>query len=183
MEDLESFVVESGEYTRTVWVIPGPPEPHPLYLFLDGEHYLRDMFIAPVARGLTACGRVPSGTWAFVSHVCGADRIADYTCNERYTSFIAEDVVSALRSRFSLAPFGHVIGGLSLSALAAAHLTLRYPGLFNSALCQSGSFWWRAEFREAMGVCTIAATLMRVQVKGEKESDLLRIRAGHLLRE
>lgn len=147
MEELESFVVEGGEYARTVWVIPGPADrPHPLYLFLDGEHYLRDMLAGPIAKGLMESGRVPQGTWVFVSHIDGEHRLADYLCNERYAAFIAQDVVGWARSRYpSISDSGGVIGGLSLSALASAHITLRYPGLFGAALCQSGSFWWLAD--------------------------------------
>lgn len=49
------------------------------------------------------------------------------------------------RPRLAAVPERHLICGLSLSALAAAHVALLYPSRFPAALCQSGSFWFEPE--------------------------------------
>ena len=147
----EQHVISSGEYSRTIWFRPGPTnQPHPLCVFLDGEHYLRDMDSLPVIEKLLARGDIPSVSLLFVSHVSSdpsqadyACRHADYACNDRYSRFIAEDVMRWAQTRnASIQSQNNVICGLSLSGLASAYLAFRYPAVFSRALCQSGSFWW-----------------------------------------
>ena len=85
-------------------------------------------------------------TLVFVSHGEAAARHTDYVCDPQFARFIAEDVVSRARARVpSLSAEHHVICGLSLSGLAAAHISLLYPTRFPAALCQSGSFWWEPD--------------------------------------
>jgi len=134
----------SGEYTRTLSLILGPADKaHPLCVFLDAELYLGSMDALPVLTELMASGAIPQMTCVFVSHVDAAARHADYLCNDRYTKFIAEDVVRWARERNeNIQAGGHLICGLSLSALAGAYVAVWYPAVFAYALCQSGSFWW-----------------------------------------
>lgn len=142
-----TLAASAGDYGRDVWFHPAPsPLPHSLCLFLDAEHYLRDIQSLPLLEELLQTGQIPSVSLLFVSHVSGADRHVDYTCNERYAQFIAEDALGwALENDPALSEDGHTICGLSLSGLAAAHLAFRYPARFPRALCQSGSFWWLAD--------------------------------------
>lgn len=136
----------AGDYTRNLWLVPGPQESvHPLCLFLDAEHYLRDMGCLPIIQKLMAGGQIPPLTLAFVSHVSSEDRQRDYLWNERYSEFLAREVVPWVRARANIQESGNLICGLSLSGLAAAHLTFHYPRLFSRALCQSGAFWWLAQ--------------------------------------
>lgn len=136
-----------GEYVRDVWIFPGPQDnPHPLCLFLDAEHYIRDLQAVPILEELMENGSIPRATFVFVSHVDGASRHDDYVCNDRYSEFIERDVVGWAREQVpNIQEDGNLIGGLSLSGLAAAHIALRRPDLFSYALCQSGSFWWLAD--------------------------------------
>jgi len=136
-----------GEYTRDVWFVGGPAErANKLAIFLDAEHYLRDMNSLPVVQELMNSGAIPPLTCVFVSHVSGAARHQDLTCNPRYCRFIAEDVVEwARRRHHQIAGGSNLICGVSLSGLAAAYTTVLYPSTFSYALCQSGSFWWFAD--------------------------------------
>lgn len=144
-----------GEYTRDVWFISGPEDrPHRLCVFLDGEHYLRDMKVLPVMEELFATEALPAMTCVFVSHVSGEARHYDYTCNDRYSRFIAEDVVAWASGEANLQAKDHLICGLSLSGLASAYLAFRYPAVFSDALCQSGSFWWLADHDKALAHTT-----------------------------
>ena len=107
-------------------------------MFLDAEHYLRDLDCLPLI------GEVPElepMTCVFVSHENSAARHVDYPCNESYARFIAEDVVGRVTAKKG----GHLVCGLSLSGLASAFVCLRYPEVFGGALCQSGSFWWMVQ--------------------------------------
>ena len=90
-------------------------------------------------------GAIPSVACLFVSHLNGTARHHDYTCNEGFARFIAEDVVAWARAGNHQVPSGdHLICGVSLSGLASAHTALMYPSVFSYVLCQSGSFWWSA---------------------------------------
>ena len=61
-------------------------------------------------------------------------------------SFIGEKVIPWLEQVPGSRPPGHhLIGGLSLSGLAAAWLALQYQSISVAALSQSGSFWWNNE--------------------------------------
>ncbi len=147
---LESHIIRSrsGEYTRDGWFLPGAAEQdHPLCVFLDAEHYLRDMNSLPVLVELMDRGLIPQVSCLFISHVSGAARHEDYLCNDRYSEFIAEDVVAwARKNHPGIQASGNVICGLSLSGLAGAYIALRYPQVFSFSLCQSGSFWWRMNY-------------------------------------
>lgn len=135
-------------YTRLVRLQRGPAdEPHRLCLFLDGEHYWRDMDAVPILNALSHREWVPRMTFAFVGHVSGAARHEDYTCNERYGRFIGEEVMAWLKKKIpNLQDQDHIIAGLSLSGLMAVYQTLQYPQQFGCCLSQSGSHWWNHEW-------------------------------------
>jgi enterochelin esterase family protein len=85
-------------------------------------------------------------SFAFVAHESAAARHEDYTCNDRYARFIADDLLKWATSRLSsIRTEGNVVYGLSLSGLASAYIALTFPQVFSSSLCQSGSFWWNKQ--------------------------------------
>lgn len=135
-------------YSRLVRLQRGPADqPHRLCLILDGEHYWRDMDAAPVLNALCESGKIPQMTFAYVGHVSGAARQEDYTCNERYSRFIGEEVMLWLRKEVPmLQDHGHVVVGLSLSGLMAVYLAIQFPQQFGCCLSQSGSHWWKHEW-------------------------------------
>jgi enterochelin esterase family protein len=120
-------------------------------VFLDAEHYLRDLSCLEVIEPLLASGAIPPLTCVFVTHASGAARHEDYTCNHRYARFIAEDVLEWARQKNSrVDDSANVICGLSLSGLESALIAFQYPSVFGYALCQSGSFWWFADHEVAL---------------------------------
>lgn len=147
--DLEQHSLKShtGAYVRDIWYAPGPEDtPHSLCLFLDAEHYVRDMGAPAVLQQLLTERRIPPAAFLFVSHVSGAARHADYVCSDSYTRLIAEDVLHWARAKNRMVQeTGNIICGLSLSGLAAAYAAFHYPQTFSRVLCQSGSFWWLAD--------------------------------------
>ncbi|HYF35901.1 MAG TPA: alpha/beta hydrolase-fold protein [Prosthecobacter sp.] len=150
---LEEHTVESssGEYIRKVWILEPPRErPHKFGIFLDAEIYLHRMDAQEILTHLQAEGTIPPITAVFVSHVDGAARHHDLTCNPKYAKFIAEDLLGWLRDRNQSIPSqGHLIAGPSLGGLASAHLALAYPQTFPHCLSHSGSFWWQEEWLTA----------------------------------
>ena len=147
--NLEEVTIRSSvdAYSRTAWIAPGPTTSGSLCLFLDGEHYLRGMDVLPVLDSLTASGRIAPTTFLFVAHGGAEARHVDYVGNAQFARFIGEDVVPWARAHVPTmsAERDHLICGVSLSGLAAAHIAVRYPQLFSAALCQSGSFWLEPE--------------------------------------
>jgi enterochelin esterase-like enzyme len=149
---LEPHIIFGREYSRDVWFCPGPTDrPHRLCIFLDGQHYHRDMDAVPLLETLLAEPGIPPLSLLFISHVgvgggaadYSACRTADYTCNDRYAKFVAEDVVQWAQARNrGIRDRDHVICGLSLSGLESAHIALRHGEVFSAALSQAGSFWW-----------------------------------------
>lgn len=146
LADEMSIKSSAREYVRTAWLIEGPKTDHSLCVLLDGEHYRDNVHALPIFSTLMQRGSIPPMTLVFVSHGEVAARHTDYVCDPQFARFIAEDVVSRARARVpSLSAERHLICGLSLSGLAAAHIALLYPTRFPAALCQSGSFWFKPD--------------------------------------
>ncbi len=143
---LESYTISDPAmgYSRPVHLLRGPAsQPHRLCLFLDGELYLQQMEVLPVLQALLDRHALPPVTFAFLDHLNMEARQQDYTCNDQFGRFIVKKVLPWLQHEIpGLQPGHHLIGGLSLSGLASAWLTLQYPGHFRYCLSQSGSFWW-----------------------------------------
>jgi iron(III)-enterobactin esterase len=143
---MESLEITSTEYARSAWLVEGPATNHSLCILLDGEHYRDNVHALPIFSTLMQRGSIPPMTLVFVSNGGAAARHSDYVCDPQFARFIAEDVVSHARARVpSLSAERHLICGLSLSGLAAAHIALLYPTRFPAALCQSGSFWFEPD--------------------------------------
>ena len=141
-----SVVSESGEFTRDIWFYPAMTEdPHQICIFLDAEHYIRDMSGLPTIAALERQDDIPQMSYIFVSHVSGAARHIDYVCNGKYSEFITHDVLNWAKVRVNLQQADHLVCGLSLSGLQSAFIALQHPEIFSYALCQSGSFWWLAD--------------------------------------
>lgn len=150
---LEEHLLKSscGEFTRKSWLMRQETTvPHKLCVILDAEFYLNKMEAPAIFEELMSSGAIPSMSCLFISHVDGAARHKDYTCNPRFARFIAQDVMEWVSTQCpDVATKGNLICGLSLSGLAGAHIALSYPEKFSAALCQSGSFWWNQEWLTA----------------------------------
>ena len=144
----EQHVIASacGEYVRDVWFVRGSTNAiHRLAIFLDAEHYVRDMNCIPILKELQESGAIPPISCLFVSHLSREARHQDLTCNARYSRFIAEDVVEWATERCrSIRSEDNLICGVSLSGLEGTFTALLYPEVFSYSLSQSGSFWWLA---------------------------------------
>jgi enterochelin esterase-like enzyme len=139
----------SGSCSRKVWLMdaPGTVPAKRLGIFLDGEYYVHRMNAPAAIEALQKSGMIEPMTCLFVSHVDGAARHTDLTCNPEYAAYIAREVVGWIRARQPhLEKGGHLIAGPSLGGLAAAFTTLQHPHVFARCLSHSGSFWWKEEW-------------------------------------
>ena len=149
MSVIETNIVSACQkYDRKVWWYQGPKDQmHRLAVFLDAEHYLRDMNVVPLIDDLVMKNVIAPMSMVFISHQSRDDRHADLVCSEDYASYIANDVVAWARERSPrLQSENHFLGGVSLSGLQSAYTALLYPNLFTTMLCQSGSFWWKPDW-------------------------------------
>lgn len=114
-------------------------------LFLDGELFTERVKAPDLLRGAEATGALPPVTCVYLPNASAAGRHADYTCNEAFASFVAEEM-----PRWMEREVGHFerlfLCGLSLSALQAVFTALRHPGVFAGVLAQSPSAWWQEEW-------------------------------------
>jgi enterochelin esterase family protein len=142
-----SITSACGQFVRDAWLLtPLASTARRLCVFLDAELYLQRIDCLAVIEALTGDGAMPPLNYLFIS--CGEpeNRHIDFTCSDRYSRFIACDVMAWAKTQIDeLDESNHMICGVSLSGLAAAHVAFAHPSVFAGALCQSGSFWWLAD--------------------------------------
>lgn len=119
-----------------------------LCVFLDGELYLERVGAIPVFTDLQTKGQIPPLAAVFVSYGELESRHHDYICSHRYNRFLIEELLPWMRENgpHGVDDGGHLIGGLSLSGLAAAYAAIEHPDVFPLALCQSPSAWWNKQW-------------------------------------
>jgi enterochelin esterase-like enzyme len=131
---------------RRVWlqVPPDDQSTAGICILLDGEYYVERMDAPAVIDELQRSPTVPPFAVAYVSHVDHATRSKESTCNNRFARFAAEELAPWVNRQCgpSAENLPTILGGLSLTGLAAAHAVLRSPDRFSGVLCQSAAFWW-----------------------------------------
>ena len=142
---LTQTIVRSARLSneRSVWIQRPAPSvtSHATVLLLDGEYYLERMNAPASFDELQESGRISSITIIYVSHVDPSTRWKESFCNDDFATFVGEELVRwAIEHGCYNANL--ILGGLSLTGLAAAHAALFGPRVFNGVLCQSASFWW-----------------------------------------
>lgn len=132
---------------RTLWIYVPPSGPAPstegpraIIVLLDGGAYLR-LGVPTMLDNLIASGRIPPTVCVMVEQLA---RNTELPCNERFSDFLALELVPWLRDelQWEVAPERTVIAGSSYGGLAAVYTGLRHPACFGRVLSQSGSFWW-----------------------------------------
>lgn len=144
-----TWLPEPLQKTRRVWVYtPAGYAPasgcQALVLFLDGWDYLNLIPTPTILDNLIAAGRIPPVVAVFLDNPVLL-RDEELSCNPALTDFIATTLLPWVCREFHVGaqPHQRLIAGLSLGALAAAHVAVTRPGLFGGVLSQSGSFWWK----------------------------------------
>ena len=65
-----------------------------------------------------------------------------------YTSFILQELLPFIRSRYSFDPSNQAFAGFSLGGLSAFDIVWNHPATFRLAGVFSGSLWWRSVAQE-----------------------------------
>ncbi|HEY7806774.1 MAG TPA: alpha/beta hydrolase-fold protein [Croceibacterium sp.] len=130
---------------RKVWVQRAlAPSAANCLVFLDAEFYLDKVRAPTILLDLQRAGSLPGATAVYVSHVDLMARARDLVCDDRFASFVADDLLGWIER--SLGRFERFfLCGLSLSALEATFVALRHPATFHGVLAQSPSAWWQDE--------------------------------------
>ena len=150
-DELVESAVLKGPRKVTVYTPPGYSDqsPHlPLLLVFDAEAYIEQVSAPTLLDNMIAAKKIPPLIAVFV-HSKGT-RDSDLPPNERFPSFIVDELLPRLRHEYRLAedPQKNVVCGSSFGGLAATHLAYRHPEAFGKVISQSGSFWWFPGYTE-----------------------------------
>lgn len=122
--------------------------PNACLIFLDGELYTERVHAVEIIHAAQANQRLRPITCVYLPNANAAGRHADYTCNEAFATFVAEELPRWIERE--VGRFERLfLCGLSLSALQAVFTALRHPGVFAGVLAQSPSAWWQEEWLAA----------------------------------
>ena len=140
-----SFQVETPTFggAREVQVyLPAEYKAHksyPLLICHDGRDYLRFAGIKVVLDNLIQRHEVAPLLVAFTS---GVDRNREYAANPKQVTFLVDELLPALRSRFGVSDDPRDLGpmGASFGGVSSLYAAWSRPGVFGKLLLQSGSF-------------------------------------------
>lgn len=129
---------------RLIWVRPPRDRlaAQDVAVFLDGEFYRDRVGVNSLIDDLR--GDIADSWLVFVSMESIEARWLECACYQPFARFIAEELLpwlSAQHEELRLVKKRTLIG-LSYTGLAAAFVVREFPGMFQRAVCQSGSFWW-----------------------------------------
>ncbi|MFE6286379.1 enterochelin esterase [Streptomyces sp. NPDC057877] len=133
--------------TRRVWLYAPPhrtPEPLPVLVLLDGEHWGPRLGLGHLLDNLIADGRLPPVAAVLPEAVDEATRWVELSCRPEYVAFLTGELLPWAAGRLPLTddPARTVVAGQSLGGLTAAYAAVAAPHRFGNVLVQSGSFWW-----------------------------------------
>ncbi|TXG83232.1 MAG: DUF3327 domain-containing protein [Thermomicrobiales bacterium] len=125
-------------------------EPEVLLLLFDGERAMGAMQTPRVLDNLILAGAIPPTAAVMIGNV---DRGAELPCNPEFLRMLVDELLPWARRELGLdwLPDRVLLAGQSYGGLAAAYCALERPEVFSGAICQSGSFWWKADPRNECG--------------------------------
>lgn len=126
-------------YTPPGYTVTG--RPYDLLVFFDGQMYAQMIPAATIIENLLAGGRIRPPAVLMIDQ---KDRNVELACNERFTNFVAQELVPWVRAHYHVtsSPAETTIGGQSLGGLAAAFAGLRHPDVFGNVLTTTAYFEW-----------------------------------------
>jgi enterochelin esterase-like enzyme len=139
-ESLRSKALQQ-ERAYTVYLPPAfsaNDQPYPSIYFHDGGDYL-SMGKAPIVlNNLIAVGAVPAVVAVFVPPV---DRQREYNCDDRYVSFLSDELLPELQGQYNLSsdPAKRAIMGPSLGGLISLYTGKQRPDRFGLVGAQSSA--------------------------------------------
>ncbi len=138
---------------RSLWIYTPPgyqsnSQPLPLLFLFDGDIYTSHIPVPTICDNLIAAGQIPP---LIVVMLDSPHREQELYCNERFVSFLAEELYPWVRQTYHVTadPRQTIVGGASAGGVTAAFAGLRHPEIFGNVLSQSGAFGWSREARAA----------------------------------
>lgn len=130
--------------TRIAWVDRPDIPTKDCLVWLDGELYADRVQAPDAIAEVRSTGSLHPFTNIYLPNVNGSGRHPNYTCNDAFAEFLAEEVPPWIEKE--IGNFERLfLCGLSLSGLQAIHTALRHRGVFAGVLAQSPSAWWEDE--------------------------------------
>lgn len=130
---------------RDVWVYTPPHylqgiKHFPVLLMLERDAFTADIPLPTILDNLQARGEISGPIAVFVEEL----DIKELSCDSTYAEFLSKELLPWLRTHYRVTtdPRKTIVGGVSISGLAAAYVAMRHPELFGNVLSLSGSFWW-----------------------------------------
>lgn len=112
---------------------------YPLLVVHDGSDYLNYTSMKTVLDNLIHRLEIPELVVAFTD---SPDRLREYAADENHASYITNDLLPFMTSKFPLLdePRARCLLGASFGAVASFSTACRHPGVWGRLLLQSGSF-------------------------------------------
>ncbi len=123
----------------------------PAIVITDGGDYLSLGRMSVVLDNLIAAGSIRPVIGVFVDprtdigNPASNKRMAEYAINDRFVSFVCDELLPSLRKVYPIAgtPARTAILGSSMGGLIATYAAIRRPDVFGLCAAQSPSYWWR----------------------------------------
>lgn len=133
--------------SRRIWVYTPynydtKSEPKELIILTDGFDHLNYLSALNVLNNLINENKISETVCVFID--CSEDRFNTLTCNNKFSEFIANEIIPWIYDNYNVSHESDKIsiGGVSLGGLTAAYLGLKHHDIFGNVLAQSASFWW-----------------------------------------
>ncbi len=128
---------------RRLWVYtpPGyeeePDREYPLLVLLDGQWMVGPLQVPYIADALIKHGRMEPIIIAMKQSAGQAGRLQDYVSNDKHYAAILTELVPLMQNEYRIDATVLGIGGAGVGAVAAAHVALKNPAVFNRLIMLS----------------------------------------------
>jgi enterochelin esterase-like enzyme len=122
----------------------GDPRSTPLVVLFDAGFWLA-VDVTTTLDNLVADGVVPPVTVVAVESIHGAHRQQGLTHPELFEPFLVDELLSWLRTQWTIRSTGVTLAGQSLGGIAASYAALRHPELFSGVITSSMAAWWSGD--------------------------------------
>lgn len=115
---------------------------YPVLIVMDGPVYQSLVPVPVILDNLIHAGKIPPMLAVFVPNVSTETRYRELGCSAEFGTFLAQELLPAVRARVRGAEDRAVIAGSSRAGLMAVCAALQRPRVFSRVLAQSGILWW-----------------------------------------
>lgn len=135
--------VQMEATNRKLWVYTPPHydqsenEYYPLLILLDGQWMVGPLQVPYIVDVLSKHGRVKPMVIAMLQSSAPQQRMSNLVSNDKHYAALLIELLPFLQSHYRINPVDLGIGGVGISAVAAAHSALRNPAVFSHLMLLS----------------------------------------------